>query len=50
MPIMFLSGQVSTRELSQALDAGADEFLEKPVDPEEFKARVRAVLRRARPA
>jgi DNA-binding response OmpR family regulator len=50
MPIMFLSGQVSTRELSQALDAGADEFLEKPVDPEEFKARVRAVLRRARTA
>jgi DNA-binding response OmpR family regulator len=48
MPIMLLSGKVPTRELAQALDAGVDEFLEKPVDPEEFKARVRAVLRRSR--
>src|SRR5205085_966298 len=35
-------------ELAQALDAGVDDFMEKPIDPEEFKARVRAVLRRAR--
>src|SRR5262247_215960 len=48
MPILLLSGKVPTRELAQALDAGVDEFLEKPVDPEELKARVRAVLRRAR--
>ncbi len=48
MPIMLLSGKVPTREMAQALDAGVDEFMEKPVDPEEFKARVRAVLRRAR--
>jgi DNA-binding response OmpR family regulator len=48
VPIMLLSGKVPTRELAQALDAGVDEFLEKPVDPEEFKARIRAVLRRAR--
>lgn len=48
MPILLLSGKVPTRELAQALDAGVDEFMEKPVDPEEFKARVRALLRRAR--
>jgi DNA-binding response OmpR family regulator len=48
MPILLLSGKVPTRELAQALDAGVDEFMEKPVDPEEFKARVRSVLRRAR--
>ena len=47
-PILLLSGKVPTRELAQALDAGVDEFMEKPVDPEEFKARVRAVLRRSR--
>src|SRR5262249_24664903 len=50
MPMLLLSGKVPTRELAQALDAGVDEFMEKPVDPEEFKARVRAVLRRARAA
>jgi DNA-binding response OmpR family regulator len=48
MPMMLLSGKVPTRELAQALDAGVDEFMEKPVDPEELKARVRCVLRRAR--
>jgi DNA-binding response OmpR family regulator len=48
MPILLLSGKVPTRELAQALDAGVDEFMEKPVDPEEFKARVRALIRRAR--
>lgn len=48
MPILLLSGKVPTRELAQSLDAGVDEFMEKPVDPEEFKARVRALLRRAR--
>ena len=47
MPILLLSGKVPTRELAQALDAGVDEFMEKPVDPEEFKARVRALVRRA---
>jgi DNA-binding response OmpR family regulator len=48
VPIILISGKVPTRELAQALDAGVDEFMEKPIDPEEFKARVRAVLRRAR--
>jgi DNA-binding response OmpR family regulator len=50
LPMMLLSGKVPTRELAQALDAGVDEFMEKPVDPEEFKARVRALVRRARAA
>lgn len=48
MPVMLTSGRVTSQELARALDAGVDEFIEKPVDPEEFKARVRAVLRRAR--
>jgi DNA-binding response OmpR family regulator len=47
-PILLLSGKASTRELAQALDAGVDDFMEKPIDPEEFKSRIRAVLRRAR--
>jgi DNA-binding response OmpR family regulator len=48
IPVLLMSGKVPTRELAQALDAGVDDFMEKPVDPEEFKARVRAALRRAR--
>lgn len=47
-PIILLSGRVPTRDLSQALDAGVDDIMEKPADPEEFKARVRQSLRRAR--
>jgi two-component system catabolic regulation response regulator CreB len=33
----------------QSLDQGADCFLAKPVRPRELCARVRALLRRARP-
>ena len=47
IPVLLMSGKVPTRELAQALDAGVDDFMEKPVDPEEFKARVRAALRRS---
>lgn len=50
IPILLISGQVPIRELSNAMDAGVDDILEKPADPEEFKARVRAALRRARSA
>lgn len=48
LPVMLLSGKVPSRELVAALDAGVDDILEKPCDPEELKARVRAVLRRAK--
>ena len=48
VPMILLSGRVPSRDLAQALDAGVDDIMEKPVDPEEFKARVRATLRRAR--
>lgn len=50
VPILFISGQVPIRDLASSLDAGVDDILEKPADPEEFKARVRAALRRARSA
>ncbi len=47
---MILLTQVGeSRERAIALDEGADDYLNKPFDPYELLARLRAVLRRARP-
>lgn len=47
-PIMMLSAQaVSEEEIVAGLNAGADEYLVKPVRGKEFVARVKALLRRA---
>ena len=47
-PVMLVSGQATRAELARAFEGGVDEFLVKPIDPQEFKARVRAVLQRRR--
>ncbi len=47
-PIMMLSAQAITEEdIIHGLNAGADEYLIKPVRLNEFTARVQALLRRA---
>lgn len=47
-PIMMLSAQAITeKDVVQGLNAGADEYLIKPIRLNEFVARVRALLRRA---
>ena len=47
-PIMMLSAQAITEEnIIEGLNAGADEYLIKPVRLNEFVARVRAIIRRA---
>jgi two-component system, OmpR family, KDP operon response regulator KdpE len=47
-PIMMLSAQAITEEnIIEGLNAGADEYLIKPIRLNEFVARVRAILRRA---
>jgi two-component system KDP operon response regulator KdpE len=47
-PIMMLSAQAITEEdIIHGLNAGADEYLIKPVRLNEFAARVQALLRRA---
>jgi two-component system, OmpR family, KDP operon response regulator KdpE len=50
VPIVLLSGVGSERARVLALDAGADDFVDKPFSMEELRARVDAVLRRATPA
>lgn len=47
VPILLVSAVGGARRRVTGLDAGADDFLEKPVDPDELLARIRAHLRRA---
>lgn len=49
-PILALGGKAGPAYVVRALDAGADEYVTRPVSPEEIAARVRALVRRASPA
>jgi len=47
-PILMVSGsRMESHDRAAGLELGADDYVVKPVDPEEFLARVRALLRRA---
>lgn len=47
LPVLILTARDATSDKVQGLDAGADDYLVKPVDLDELAARVRALLRRA---
>ncbi len=47
VPVLILSGATDQRRRVEALDAGADDYVQKPFSVDELVARVRAVLRRA---
>lgn len=47
LPVLVLTGSANPRDELELLEAGADDFLLKPVVPDRLEARVRAVLRRA---
>jgi two-component system nitrate/nitrite response regulator NarL len=50
LPIIFVSGQrVETVDRTVGLLLGADDYVVKPVDPDEFLARVRRWIVRSRP-
>jgi DNA-binding response OmpR family regulator len=48
-PVILLTQVGEASERAMALEEGADDYLNKPFDPHELVARMRAVLRRARP-
>jgi len=45
LPIIMLTSKTSTSEKVQGLSMGADDYITKPFDPEEFLARLKARLR-----
>ncbi|WDD92216.1 response regulator transcription factor [Burkholderia sp. FERM BP-3421] len=49
LPVLFLTNRVREDQLVVALEAGADDYMVKPVRRNELVARVRALLRRAYP-
>jgi two-component system KDP operon response regulator KdpE len=49
-PIVVVSAFENGGDKVECFDAGADDYLELPFDPEELLARLRAVLRRTQPA
>ena len=50
VPIIMLTARGEEPDRLRGLDTGADDFISKPFSPAELIARVRAVLRRVRPA
>jgi two-component system phosphate regulon response regulator PhoB len=50
IPIIMLTARGEEHDRVRGLDAGADDYVSKPFSPAELIARIRAVLRRIRPA
>jgi uncharacterized protein (TIGR02266 family) len=49
IPVMFCSALGTSADKTRGLELGADDYVAKPIDAEELKARVRTILRRQRP-
>ena len=45
IPIVMVTALSSKSDLAKCLDAGADDFISKPVNPEELRARIKSMLR-----
>jgi two-component system, OmpR family, response regulator MprA len=48
VPILMLTARSAVSDRIEGLDAGADDYIVKPFDVDELKARLRALLRRSR--
>lgn len=50
IPIVILTAHGDSHDVVAGLEAGADDFLSKPIGAKELAARLRAILRRATPS
>jgi DNA-binding response OmpR family regulator len=50
VPIIMVTARTDTHDVVAGLEAGADDYVTKPFVAKELGARIRALLRRARPA
>ncbi len=50
LPVIMLTARGEEYDKVRGLDAGADDYIPKPFSPKELNARIRALLRRSRPA
>jgi DNA-binding response OmpR family regulator len=48
-PVLFLTSRTDEQDITEALNAGADDYCTKPVRHQEFLARIGALLRRTYP-
>lgn len=49
VPVLFLTSRTHEQDIIDALNQGADDYCTKPIRPQEFLARVGALLRRTYP-
>jgi type IV pilus assembly protein PilB len=49
LPVVVLTGSENSGDEVASMEAGADDYIRKPLDPPRFVARVKAALRRAGP-
>lgn len=50
IPILFLTGKTGIDSVEMGLDAGADDYIQKPFQVRELGARIRSILRRPKDA
>lgn len=50
VPIIMLTARADENDRVRGLDTGADDYITKPFSPKELIARIKAILRRIRPA
>ncbi|WP_113701949.1 response regulator transcription factor [Nonomuraea lactucae] len=50
LPVLMLTARSTEDDLLRGLELGADDYVTKPFSPRELMARVRTLLRRARPS
>ncbi|MFE7977346.1 response regulator transcription factor [Streptomyces shenzhenensis] len=50
LPVLMLTARSTEEDLLRGLELGADDYMTKPYSPRELVARVRTLLRRARPS